>query len=265
MTTFIHKQFMNAVRKGNAEQVREFLYNHNVDPSSDNQDALQLASVLGQTEIVRILLEDPRVDPSVDHQWAVINAVRKGNVDIVRLFLADPRVDPSVDDSVMLYNAVHSNNIEIVKILLADPRVDPSLHGQEALTVACYQYYTPIVRLLLADPRVNPRITPEKALILQTIDVQELLHTYGTNIPQFLISVDNALEKESLRQTAKGLVRLQTLEAHNKIFPNIANRIGTFYGNRNRRKTISNSLENIKGNYYGPKREGRKSRKNIQC
>jgi hypothetical protein len=80
-----------------------------------------------------------------------------------------------------------------------------------------------------------------------------------TKRSQILSSVNHALEKEAIRLTAKNLVRIQTLEKHNKMIPNIANTISTFAGPSNRRKTITNRLSNLKGNYYGPTLPKRKT------
>ena len=114
------------------------------------------------------------------------------------------------------------------------------------------------MKLLLADPRVNPEITAQKAHILRTsktLDLDTIVRKWTPNVPQILSSVNHALEKEAMRHTAKNLVRIQTLEKHNKMIPNIANTISTFVGPSNRRKTITNRLSNLKGNYYGPKRK----------
>ena len=89
----------------------------------------------------------------------------------------------------------------------------------------------------------------------KTLDLDTIVRKWTPNVPQILSSVNHALEKEAMRHTAKNLVRIQTLEKHNKMIPNIANTISTFVGPSNRRKTITNRLSNLKGNYYGPKRK----------
>lgn len=118
-----------------------------------------------------------------------------------------------------------------------------------------------VIILLLSDPRVNPKITPEKANLLRTsltINLDEIIQQYEDDLPQFILSVDHALEKELTKQTARNLKNIQVLEQHNKMYPNIANTMGTFSGSRNRRNTITNSLYRMKGNYFGPKLAHRK-------
>jgi len=96
-----------------------------------------------------------------------------------------------------------------------------------------------------------------------TIDFEKLMKQYRHKEEQLIVSVDHLLEKELLKETAKGLAKLQTLEKHEEMNPNVVNVMSTFSGQRNHRNTITNSLYKLKGNYYGPSRAQRKkTRKN---
>ena len=257
-----------AIHQGNTQLVRRLLLHPGVNPAANEQNGFKYACTYNRIDIVRILLADPRIDPSAENQDALRIACASGYTELVRLLLADPRVDPSVEEQ----NAIESactkiDNEEIVLLLLADPRVDPSVHDNRALHRASIGLYTEVVRLLLADPRVNPRITPQKAHILQTnltIDFEKLVKQYRHKEWQLITTVDHLLEKEVLKETAKGLVKLQTLERHEVMNPNVVNVMSTFSGQRNHRNTITNSLYKLKGNYFGPARATRKrTRKNL--
>lgn len=255
-----------AIKKGNTQLLRRLLLHPDVNPAGNDQDGFKYACTYGLLDIVRILLADPRIDPSAENQDALRIACASGYTEVVLLLLADPRVDPSVEEQNAIESACSRGNTEVVLLLLADPRVDPSVHDNLALHMALLSLRTEVVRLLLADPRVNPRITPQKAHVLRTsltIDIEKLMKHYQRKEEQLIISVDHLLEKELLKETAKGLVKLQTVERHEVLNPNVVNVMSTFSGQRNHRNTITNSLYKLKGNYYGPSRAQRKkTRKN---
>ena len=259
--------FEIAINQGNAQLIRRLLLHPDVNPAANEQDGFKYACTYNKIDIVRILLADPRIDPSADNQDALRIACASGYTELVRILLADPRVDPSVEEQNAIESACSIDNTEVVRLLLADPRVDPSVHDNLALHRALISLHTEVVRLLLADPRVNPRITPQKAHILRTnltIDFYYLTKQYRHKEWQLITTVDHLLEKEVLRETAKGLVKLQTLEKHKEMNPNVVNVMSTFAGNRNHRNTITNSLYKTKGNYFGPARATRKrTRKNV--
>ena len=259
--------FETAINQGNIQLMRRLLLHPEVDPASNDQDGFKYAYAWGKNDIVRLLLADPRIDPSAENQDALRTTCSNGNTEIVRLLLADPRVDPSAEDQAAIETACARGNTEIVLLLLADPRVDPSVHENRALRNAVVSLHPEVVRLLLADPRVNPRITPHKAQVLRTnltIDFDTLVKQYRHKESQLILSVDHLLEKEALKEKAKGLAKLQTLERHEDMNPNVVNTMSTFSGKRNHRNTITQSLYKAKGNYFGPARATRKrTRKNV--
>jgi hypothetical protein len=245
-----------ACASGNTEVVRLLLADPRIDPS-DNGEQVTLSNACEERkfpEIVRVLLSDPRVEPS--HPNVIVGACRGGNAEIVRMLLSYDSVDPSAEDDAGndgLAEACGAGHTEVVRLLLADERVDPD--RDDILLHACQRGFTEVVRLLLADPRVNPSITPQRANILATsvtLPFDSLVAQYRHDVPQLRVSVNHALDKAQLKQTAKNLTKIQTLEKHEYMNPNIANTIGTFAGQRNRSKTIANSLRNLKGTYYGP-------------
>ena len=58
------ENFLNAVRQGGLPVISNLLRYEQIDPSANNNEAIQLASVYGHIDVVKLLLQDPRVDPS---------------------------------------------------------------------------------------------------------------------------------------------------------------------------------------------------------
>jgi hypothetical protein len=81
---------------GNAAIAR-MLIQAGVDPSYDNNLAIECASEYGLVEVVKVLLADPRVDPSVMNSSSLMGAVREKHSIIVRLLIAHPKIT-SVND-----------------------------------------------------------------------------------------------------------------------------------------------------------------------
>jgi ankyrin repeat protein len=119
----MNEKFIKAVEKNDVKKVK-LLIADNVDPSTDYNYAIRLASNNGYTEIVEILLKDKRVNPSTDYNYAIGKASENGYIEIVKLLLADVRVDPSDDANYAIRHASKRGHVEIVKLLLTDSRVN---------------------------------------------------------------------------------------------------------------------------------------------
>ena len=90
------------------------------------QEQLIKAVRLDRADIVAIMIGDSRVDPSTDNNYAIRLASRYGHVEVVKVLLQDPRVDTSADDNAAIRWASENRRVEVVKVLLQDPRVNPS-------------------------------------------------------------------------------------------------------------------------------------------
>ncbi len=75
---------------------------HRIDPSANNNQAIQIASEIGQTDIVKLLLQDSRVDPTSLHSYAMKEAFKNGHKDVVALLLQNPKIDPEIKKAVQL-------------------------------------------------------------------------------------------------------------------------------------------------------------------
>ncbi|RKP19318.1 hypothetical protein ROZALSC1DRAFT_29074 [Rozella allomycis CSF55] len=128
-----------------------------VDPSANDNDAIQQASRNGHFEVVKTLLEDARVDPSSNANYAIRSASECGHADVVRILLKDPRVDPGIQGNFAIKYASSNGHIDVVKLLLKDSRVDPCSNDNNAIRAAFNHDRDDVVNLLIQDARVFAR------------------------------------------------------------------------------------------------------------
>ena len=89
----MNNEFINAVETGNIDKVRLLLENPEIDPATNNNEAIRVASGRGHTEVVRMLLADPRTNPASNNNYPIRLASKNGHTEIVKLLLADPRTE----------------------------------------------------------------------------------------------------------------------------------------------------------------------------
>jgi ankyrin repeat protein len=133
-----------ACRKGDIKGVKELL-EQGVDPSDDNNFAIQEASWYGHADVVSLLLQDSRVDPTYYGNWALRMACKYGYINVVKVLLQDQRVDPADYDNDAIKLACRFGLIEVVEALLQDGRVDPTIDNEWAINHA----KTPEIREML--------------------------------------------------------------------------------------------------------------------
>jgi ankyrin repeat protein len=115
-----HGSFTWAVRNNKIFAVACLLKLHHdrIDPSVDNNFAIQYATERGYKEIVELLLQDNRTDPSTENNFAIRIATTNGNKEIVEFLLKDKRIDPAVDNNFVIRYATERGYKEIVQLLL---------------------------------------------------------------------------------------------------------------------------------------------------
>ena len=116
-----HKLFHENVLNNELEKVQfilkqddEMLLNDSVFPYLAAQD---------RYEMIQLLLRCPWIDPSVDDNYALQEACYHGHTQVVQLLLKDSRVDPTVDDYECIKEARLQGHKAILKLLLAHPLV----------------------------------------------------------------------------------------------------------------------------------------------
>jgi len=148
-----------ASKNGLVEIVDRLLQDGCVDPSADDNFAIRYASLNGHIDVVNRLLQEDRsknrVDPSAMGQWALSFACSYGRTNIVDRLLQDNRVDPSANGNQILTWACQHGNIDVVNLLLQEGRVDPSANNNDALRYALANNHTIVVNRLLQDEHVK--------------------------------------------------------------------------------------------------------------
>ena len=114
-TFYPTKSLCYASMNGHLEVVRVLLKDSRVDPSADNNQAIQFASENGHLEVVRELLKDSRVDPSANNNYAIQDASENGHLEVVRELLKDSRVDPSADNNWAIREASASHSEKLLE------------------------------------------------------------------------------------------------------------------------------------------------------
>lgn len=117
------KLFFKSCKYNNLWLADKLIIKFGVDPSTQQNTAIRIASEFGSLEIVDRLLQDPRVNPTDKNNSALNLASSRGHVKVVDRLLKDSRVDPSVGDSHALYCAVMNRRTKVIERLLEDPRV----------------------------------------------------------------------------------------------------------------------------------------------
>jgi len=147
---------------GNLAAVNRLLQDERVDPSANNNVAIQWASDGGHLAIVNRLLEDERVDPTATNNSAIHYASLRGHLSVVNRLLQDERVDPSANGNWAIRDASQEGHLPVVNRLLQDSRVDPSARANSAIRWAHHYKHLPVVERLLQDERVSSTLTNQQ-------------------------------------------------------------------------------------------------------
>ena len=127
--------FKDLCKDGNDLDLLDLLLG-DVDPSANENYAIQFASQFGHLAIVDRLLQDSRVDPTADNNFALRFASRNGHHLVVDRLLQDSRVDPSANDNDAIGWASRNGHHLVVDRLLQDSRVNPSAQNNYAIRYA---------------------------------------------------------------------------------------------------------------------------------
>jgi len=134
----------------------------------------------GSIEKIKEMLKDPEIDPTYDNNFAIQTAAYSGHKLIVEELLNDPRVNPADQDNFAIRWAAESKcAVETVKLLLKDKRVNPNANNGEALVVACEKANYEVVKLLLEDGRVSLKAGNGDAMYY-------IIHNISILLPLFL-------------------------------------------------------------------------------
>jgi len=158
-----------------------------VDPTTNNNLAIQLASQNGYTEIVKLLLQQlhlkpgfagPKVDPTADNNYAILSASENGHLKIMRLLLQHG-ADPRVNKDEIMDMAIRRDNAAMVKLLL-----EYGANPTDVLYRAIQTGKLEMVKLLLqygADPTANDNAAIKNAVRFGTLKMVKLLLQHGAD------------------------------------------------------------------------------------
>lgn len=86
----------NAAQHGNIDLLVEILANNKSEPERDNNELFVHCCMIGKIEAVKILIADKRVDPSDNNNWAIEESYESKFDKITELLIQDERVSSSL-------------------------------------------------------------------------------------------------------------------------------------------------------------------------
>jgi len=135
-----------------------------IDPSADDNYPLFFAAQTGYVEITRFLLSHPNVDPSANNNSAIEEACNNGgNIEIAQLLMADKRVNPADEKCIAFDRACQGGNLDIVKLLLDDPRIDPGARDNAAIILGFEYGQMEVVNHILKHHLDRIKLTKDQA------------------------------------------------------------------------------------------------------
>ena len=123
--TEVVKSFLTDVHdasKNNTEKAKLLLANIQ-HVSANGSKAIELLHVDAAhiseniTRSTKLLLADDRIDPSFNNNFAIQFASEHGRTDIVKLLLGDKRIDPAANNNYAIQHALENNHMEIFYLL----------------------------------------------------------------------------------------------------------------------------------------------------
>jgi ankyrin repeat protein len=135
-----------------------------IDPGVDDSYLLLFAAQTGYVEMTRFLLSQPSVDPSANNNTAIEEACNNGgNLEIVQLLMADKRVNPADETCIAFDRACQGGNLDIVKLLLDDPRVEPSARNNAAIILGFEYGQLDVINYILTHHLDRIKLTKDQA------------------------------------------------------------------------------------------------------
>lgn len=105
------------------ELLKLFLAHDKIRVNSYSYNPIETVCRQGNMEMFNLLYNDARVDPSVQNNKAIQAAAQYGNTEIVKILMADERVDPADNINRAFKLALQYNKFEAAVTLLDDKRV----------------------------------------------------------------------------------------------------------------------------------------------
>ncbi len=153
---------MSIIKTCDLSEYLEKALDEGVDPSSQNNDALFVATRKNMKKVIKRLMNDPRVDPSACESSAFQVACRFADAEIVKLFLDDGRSNPAANSSQGLINAAYAGKEDVVAMLLGHEKAcSRETCGGEDCRKIC--------------PRARRRLAGRSAVLNGHLDIFDML------------------------------------------------------------------------------------------
>lgn len=212
------QQLIQAAENGNLEEVQR-LMEMGADPSTDNNEAIVMATINGHLEIVRLLLSDSRVSSSVDDNRAIICASTNDRVEILRLLLQESQFDPSAYDNQAIMYAMFGDEKKAVSMLLSDPRFNPFCGDNWIFRLAAEDYYPEVMEFLNKIPGMLTSTVDYYLQHDEWDNIRNLANVTGSSIneDEDLIAWGKSIGSSNLVETLTEKLRIDEENASSKV------------------------------------------------
>ena len=146
--------FLLAVLEGDLKHAKRIRRSVPKAVLARNNAALRIATAYDHENIVRWLLSIPSVNPSANQNEAIQSALENGNSRVFEILYHHPQVNISDNNNRLLSIAAERGDEISVHRLLFDPRFDFRVPS-EAVFLAASENNMDMVRLLIKDGRLN--------------------------------------------------------------------------------------------------------------
>ncbi len=115
----LNRAFSTAVINGFLPIVKALSKIAGVDPTADDNDAIQAAAQYGELEVVKFLCTDPdlKVDPAANNNTAICLAAQFGHLQVIQYLCTLPNIDPTADKDSAIRAASEHKYPEVVNFL----------------------------------------------------------------------------------------------------------------------------------------------------
>lgn len=144
------------------------LEDERIDPSADENKALQLACDFGDLRVIKQIVKHKRFRPgaSREHHCFLERAFERGDYKTMEAMLAYEFTSRKCDNECILRMACATGNRSLVKELIEVHKCDPAAKRGQCLYLACKNGHADVARMLLTYESVRPRIENEESVEL---------------------------------------------------------------------------------------------------
>ncbi len=121
----LNHAFLTAVINGFLPLVKALSKISGVDPTADNNDAIQAGAQYGQEEVVKYLCTELKLDPAANNSSAICLAAQNGHLNVIKFLCTFPQVDPTADKDSAILAALEFKKQEVVNFLASLPCYNP--------------------------------------------------------------------------------------------------------------------------------------------